>query len=320
MLAVASLDPGERRTPIPGYINKGRADVQPADYLLTDKVAIVTGGGGGIGRAIALELASAGADIVIADIVPERCAETADRVRELGRTALPVPTDMTDTDQIRAMIEQADAAFGRIDILVNNAGGVSGKPFLAQSERSWHRHIDLNLISLFAATSAAVPVMIRGARGGAIVNVTSIEASRAAPSYAVYAACKAGMNSFTRTMALELAEHGIRVNAIAPDYTVTPGTRGNVTGPVDPSRWPAISPEHEAATARRIPLGRPGVDDECGKAALYLASAMSSYVTGIVLPVDGGSWASSGWFRTRDGHGWALHDTVGYAPRGNSDS
>jgi NAD(P)-dependent dehydrogenase (short-subunit alcohol dehydrogenase family) len=279
--------------------------MQPADYLLTDQVAIVTGGGGGIGRAIALELASAGADIVIADIVPERCAETAARVREFGRAALPVPTDMTDTDQIRAMIEQADKQFGRIDILVNNAGGVSGRAFLEQSERSWRKHIDLNLVSLFATTSAAVPVMIRGGRGGAIVNVTSIEASRAAPQYAVYAACKAGMNNFTRTMALELADHDIRVNAIAPDFTVTPGTRGNWTGPVDPSTWRQPSAAHEAATARRIPLRRPGIDTECGKAALYLASAMSSYVTGVVLPVDGGSWASSGWVRDKS-RKWTL--------------
>jgi NAD(P)-dependent dehydrogenase (short-subunit alcohol dehydrogenase family) len=299
---------------------KRRVIVQPQDYLLTDQVAIVTGGGGGIGRAIALELASAGADIVIADIIPERCAETADRVRELGRTPLPVPTDMTDTDQVRAMVAQAAAQFGRIDILVNNAGGVGGRAFLDQSERSWRRHIDLNLVSLFAATSAATPHIIAGKRGGAIINVTSIEGSRAAPSYAVYAACKAGMNNFTRTMALELAEHGIRVNAIAPDYTITPGTRGNVTGPVDPAKWLQITPEHEAATARRIPLGRPGVDLECGKAAVYLASAMSSYVTGVLLPVDGGSWASSGWFRTQSGSGWALTDTAGYAPRGSHDS
>ncbi len=279
--------------------------MQPQDYLLTDKVAIVTGGGGGIGRAIALELASAGADIVVADIVPERCQEVAERVRELGRSALAAPTDMADTGQVNAMVEQADQRFGRIDILVNNAGGVSGRAFLEQSERSWRKHIDLNLISMFAATSAAAPIMIRGGRGGAIVNVTSIEASRAAPAYAVYAACKAGMNNFTRTMALELADHDIRVNAIAPDYTVTPGTRGNWTGSVDPAAWRQPSQGQQEATARRIPLRRPGIDAECGKAALYLASPMSSYVTGVVLPVDGGSWASSGWIRDRSGQ-WTL--------------
>ncbi len=279
--------------------------LQPQDYLLTDQVAIVTGGGGGIGRAIALELASAGADIVIADIVPERCEEVAERVREFGRTPLPFPTDMADVEQVRAMIDAADKRFGRVDILVNNAGGVSGRAFIDQSERSWRKHIDLNLVSMLAATSAAVPIMIRGGRGGAIVNVTSIEASRAAPQYAVYAACKAGMNNFTRTMALELADHDIRVNAIAPDFTVTPGTRGNWTGPVDESKWHQPTAAHQEATARRIPLRRPGIDTECGKAALYLASPMASYVTGIVLPVDGGSWASSGWIRDKS-HKWTL--------------
>jgi NAD(P)-dependent dehydrogenase (short-subunit alcohol dehydrogenase family) len=276
--------------------------------VLKDQVAIVTGGGGGIGRAIALALASAGADIVIADIIPERCAETAERVREFGRTALPLQTDVMDTDQIRFMVDRAAEQLGRIDILVNNAGGVGGRPFLEQTERSWRRHIDLNLVSMLAATSAAVPLMIRGGRGGGIVNVTSIEGSRAAPNYAVYAACKAGMNNFTRTMALELSDHGIRVNAIAPDLTVTPGIRGNIKGPVDPSKWVEPSPEQKDTFARRIPLRREGIDEECGKAALFLASPMSSYITGVILPVDGGTWAAAGWIRNREGK-WALMDT-----------
>jgi NAD(P)-dependent dehydrogenase (short-subunit alcohol dehydrogenase family) len=275
------------------------------DMLLSDQVAVVTGGGGGIGRAIALGLAAVGADIVIGDIVPERCEESAARVGELGRAALGVPMDVTDTDQIRALIDRASDRFGRIDILVNNAGGVSRRPFLEQSERSWRRIIDLNLISLLAATSAAVPVMIRGARGGTIINVASIEASRAAPQFAVYAACKAGMLNFTRTMALELAEHRIRVNAIAPDYTVTPGVRGNIKGPVDPASWAEPTAQQREATARRIPLGRPGLDSECGSVAVFLASTMSAYVTGTVVPVDGGTWASSGWIRDRTGQ-WAL--------------
>ena len=284
--------------------------MQPIDYHLTDQVAIVTGGGGGIGRAIALTLAQAGADIVIADIVPERCEEAVERVKELGRSALGVPTDVAQTDQVRAMIEQADKRFGRLDILVNNAGGVGRRPFLEQSEKSWRRHIDLNLVSMLAATSATVPVMIRGGRGGAVINISSIEGSRAAPCYAVYAACKAGMNNFTRTLALELADHGIRVNAIAPDFTLTPGLQGNVTGPVDPSKWIESPPEVQNANNRRIPLGRPGLDVECGQAALFLASAMSSYVTGVILPVDGGSWASSGWTRHHATGQWSLTDVA----------
>lgn len=276
-----------------------------SDILLTDQVAIITGGGGGIGRAIALAYAAVGADIVIADIIPERCEEVADKVRELGRRALPVPTDMANTEQVEAMVDQAKNHFGRIDILVNNAGGVSPKAFLDQSERSWRRHIDLNLVSMLAATSAAVPVMIEGKRGGTIINVSSIEASRAAPKFAVYAACKAGMLNFTRTMALELAEHGIRVNAIAPDYTVTPGVRGNIKGPVDPSSWFTPSAAQEEATAKRIPLGRTGVDTECGRLAVFLSSQMSEYITGTTIPIDGGTWASSGWLRNQEGQ-WTL--------------
>lgn len=279
--------------------------MQPPDITLTDQVAIITGGGAGIGRAIALAFASVGANVVIADIVAERGEEAATRVRELGCKALPVTTDVTDTDQVRAMVDRAHAHFGRIDILVNNAGGVAPKPFLEQSERAWRRAIDLNFVSMLAATSAATPHIIAGGRAGSIINIASIEASRAAPYYSVYAACKAGMLNFTRSLALELADHGIRVNAIAPDYTDTPGLRGNVKGPVDPTTWIQPSPAQHAATARRIPLGRAGIDSECGNAAVFLASAMSAYITGAVIPVDGGTWASSGWLRNKAGK-WTL--------------
>ncbi len=279
------------------------------DILLTDQVAVVTGGGGGIGRAIALAFASVGANVVIGDIIPERCEETAARVRELGGKALAVPTDVMETAQIVALIERASSEFGRIDILVNNAGGVSPRLFIEQSERSWRRHIDLNLVSVLAATSAAVPIMIKGGQGGSIITVTSIEASRAAPSYSVYAACKAGLNNFTRTLAVELADHRIRVNAIAPDMTDTPGIRGNRAGPVDPSTWIEFSDEQKNIVARRIPLGRPGIDTECGNAAVFLASRMSSYITGVILPVDGGTSGSGGWVRSRTGNNkWVLSE------------
>jgi len=274
-------------------------------FDLSQQVAIVTGGGGGIGRAISLALASAGATVVIADIVPERCEETAARIKEMSAVALPAPTDVIDTDQIRATVALAQKTYGRIDILVNNAGGVGMRPFLDQSERSWRKHIDLNLVSMLAATSAVAPIMIAGGRGGSIINVSSIEASRAAPCAAVYSACKAGMESFTRTMALELADDNIRINAIAPDYTETPGIRGNITGPVDKSTWYHPDPVQEDANIRRIPANRVGVDTECGDAALFLASKMSSYITGTILHVDGGTWASSGWARNKKGK-WSL--------------
>lgn len=271
------------------------------DILLTDQVAVVTGGGGGIGRACAMRFAEFGAHVVIADIVPERCEETAERVRECGRQAMPFPTDVLDTAAIRAMIAAADEKFGRIDILVNNAGGVAYKPFLEQSEHSWRRHIDINFVSMLCATQAAAPIMIRGGRGGSIVNVASIEALRAGPNVAVYAACKAGMVSFTKTMALELSGEKIRVNCIAPDHTITPGGRGNRSGPVDPSIWRVPTAEEDDRMKRVIPLLREGDDVECADLAVYLSSKMASYVTGNVIPVDGGTFAASGWVRATTG-------------------
>jgi NAD(P)-dependent dehydrogenase (short-subunit alcohol dehydrogenase family) len=225
---------------------------------------------------------------------------------------------MMSAEAILEAVQKVDAEFGRIDILVNNAGGTACRPFLQQNEASWKRHIDLNLMSMLRATHAVAPIMIREGRGGAIINVASIEASRAAPFFAVYAACKAGMVSFTRSMALELAEHGIRVNAIAPDHTVSPGTRGNRSGPVDESKWFTHTPAEAEAMRQLIPLGRQGVDTECGDAAVFLASAMSSYITGVLLPLDGGTWASSGWMRLPDG-GWTLNQGIRIAPLPDSN-
>lgn len=278
---------------------------------LDGQAAFVTGGGGGIGRAIALRLAEAGADVAIFDIFPERAEEAAARVREQSRQALPIVGDVMDSDALRAAVDAAAAEFGRLDILVNNAGGVSARPFLEQSERSMRKHIDINLMSMLIATQAAAKHMVDGGRGGAIINVASIEASRAAPNFAVYAACKAGMLSFTKSMAVELSGHGIRVNCIAPDHTITPGNQGNRAGPVDPATWKRRSDDDIDAMNRLIPLGREGVDTECGDAAVFLASAMSTYVTGILLPVDGGTWASSGWVRGRDRR-WTLNEGLAF--------
>lgn len=278
---------------------------------LDGQVAFVTAGGGGIGRAIALGLAEAGANVAVFEIVPERAEETAARIRELGRQALAIPGDAMDAEAIRAAIAATDERFGRLDILVNNAGGVSARPFLEQSERSWRRHIDINLVSMLAATHAAAPLMIRGGRGGAILNVASIEAERAAPNFAVYAACKAGMVSFTKSMAVELSGHGIRVNCIAPDHTITPGNQGNRTGPVDPATWRERSAEEVDAMNRLIPLGREGIDTECGDAAVFLCSPLASYVTGVTLPVDGGTWAAGGWVRGRNGK-WTLNEGLSF--------
>ncbi len=276
--------------------------LEPQDILLTDQVAVVTGGGGGIGQGVALGLARFGADVAVLDSVPERCAATEAAIEGLGRRATGIVCDVIDSDQLRSAIAAVHNRFGRIDILVNNAGGVRGGPFLTQPEASMRRHIDINLVSMLVATQEVARRMIEAGRGGTIVNVSSIEGSRAAPMFAVYAACKAGMINFTRTMAVELAEHDIRVNCISPDHTVTPGGRGNRTGPVDPASWPDSSPDW----AKVVPLGREGLVEECAGAVVWLCSGMSAYVTGVNVPVDGGTWASSGWLRDPGG-GWTFN-------------
>ena len=271
---------------------------------LTGKAAFVTGGGGGIGRASALALAAAGADIAVIDVIPERCEEVVAAVQAMGRRALGICGNVMETQVVIDAVDQVASTFERLDILVNNAGGVTWRAFADLAEKNWRRHIELNLVSNLAATSTAIPHLIASG-GGAIINVSSIEASRAAPGYAVYAACKAGINNLTRTLAVELSEHGIRVNAIAPDFTLTPGTQGNFTGPVDESAWPKRTPEQNETLRRRIPAGRAGIDSECGNLVAFLASPLASYITGTIIPVDGGTWASGGWIRSDSGK-WVL--------------
>jgi NAD(P)-dependent dehydrogenase (short-subunit alcohol dehydrogenase family) len=154
--------------------------------------------------------------------------------------------------------------------------------------------------------------MRRGGRGGSILNVASIEAVRAAPNFAVYAACKAGMVSFTKTMACELADDRIRVNVICPDHTITPGNHGNRSGPVDEASWPKDTPERLDAWRRLVPAGGEGHVDQCGRAAVYLCSAMGDYVTGAMLAVDGGTMAAGGWFKSKGTDHWTLMEGLGF--------
>jgi NAD(P)-dependent dehydrogenase (short-subunit alcohol dehydrogenase family) len=259
--------------------------------LLTGQVAVITGGGSGIGRGIGIGMAEFGADVAIIDIDGGAAEEVAERVREKGRRAHVIVADVMDRDAIRESVASILAALGRVDILVNNAGGTRPIKLVDITDRQTDRQIDINLKSLVATTQAAARAMIDGRRGGSIINIASIEGMRAAPGYSVYAACKAGMISFTRTAALELAEHGIRVNCIAPD--LVPTEHMVKFAPA------MISDEGKAAQARYIPAGRAGNQDDCAGAAVFLASSMAAYVTGITLNVDGGTWASSGWTRAK---------------------
>jgi NAD(P)-dependent dehydrogenase (short-subunit alcohol dehydrogenase family) len=262
-----------------------------SDFGLQDRVALVTAGANGIGEGAAIMLARFGAHVAIADIDAENGERVAAAIRKAGREALYIPMNAMEIDHVEAAVAAAAERFGRIDVLVNNAGGAKPRPFLSQTEANWRRIIDLNLTSMLAATQAASRHMIAGGRGGAIVNVASSEAFRAAPNYSVYAACKAGMTEFTKTMALELAEHGVRVNAIAPDAIDTPGIR-------PPAGSPGADPERRS---RHVPLRRHATIEEAGSVIAFLASDLSSFVTGATLPVDGGITAAGGWVRAPDG-------------------
>jgi NAD(P)-dependent dehydrogenase (short-subunit alcohol dehydrogenase family) len=258
--------------------------------------ALVTGGANGLGEASAMALASCGANVAIIDRDQENGKRVADAIAALGRKSLFIELDMMATDDIEAAVNKAAAALGGLDTLVNNVGGGRPTAFLQQSKNSIQRHITLNLVTALFTTQAAGPHMIKAGRG-ALINVASTEALRAAPDFAVYAACKAGMVSFTKTMALELAPHNIRSFALAPDMIATPGLEPLLR---------AANPEQQAARDRYIPLGRMGSQEEFGKIVAFLASDMAGYLNGITVPVDAGATAAAGWYRNPDNN-WCLY-------------
>jgi NAD(P)-dependent dehydrogenase (short-subunit alcohol dehydrogenase family) len=259
---------------------------------LEGKVAIVTAGANGIGEGSAVSLAELGADIVIGDIDQANGERVCERIRGLGRRAELVIADMMKLEEARALIRTAFDRMGAIDILVNNAGGVRPRAFVDQNESNWHRVIDLNLMSMLGASHEAAKVM---RDHGAIVNVASTEALRAAPGFSIYSACKAAMSQFTKTLALELAPRGIRVNCIAPDLVETPGLAPHM----------ATDPVGIDIRNRHVPLGRMASIAEAGSVVAFLASPASSWVTGVTIPVDGGITAAGGWhFDTN--HEWRL--------------
>lgn len=276
---------------------KGDGTLDKHDIMLKGKSALITGGANGIGKGIALALSRFGSDVAIADIDTDAGKRVVDEVARIGGKAHFIECNVMDREQLRVAVESSGDQFGRLDTLVNNAGGGRPVAFLEQTERSCDRHIELNLNSMLNATRHAAKLMIEYANGGSIINISSIEGLRAGPGYAVYSACKAAMLNFTKSAALELAEHGIRVNAIAPDIIATEGFRNQVAG--------AMDRDEVAARARYIPMGRDGDEDDCAGTAVFLASGLARYVTGTTINVDGGTFAASGWMRSSD-NGWRL--------------
>jgi|SRR5829696_3774489 len=258
---------------------------------LAGKVAAVTGGGAGLGRGIAAGLAAFGADVAIWERDRESCASAAEAI---GGVA--VVTDVRDADQVDRAVAATLDRYGRIDILVNNAGGVFASSILEVSEKGIDALYRANLKHVILCTQRVGRVMVAAGNGGSIINVASIEGVRAAPGYAAYAAAKAGVLNVTKTAALELAPHQIRANALAPDITWTEGLAQLAAASGD-GRSAA---EREARTALTVPLGRLGHVDDLAGAAVFLASGLSTYVTGQTLHVDGGTSAAGGWYHHPD--------------------
>ncbi len=244
---------------------------------LSGRTAIVTGGAMGIGLGIVRRLHEAGANVAIADLDPGAAERAAEELRtRRGESSVSVRADISDAQDVGEMVDAAVEAFGDIDILVNNAGIFPMLPLGDLDLDTFRRVLDVNLTGLFLCTKAASARMIAQGRGGRIVNITSIDALH--PSMvglAHYDASKHGAWGFTKSAALELAPHDIRVNAIAPGGIRTPGA-----GDVDEETLKSFE--------AMIPMGRMGEADEIGRVALFLASELSSYMTGAQVVVDGG--------------------------------
>lgn len=254
--------------------------ITPSAVSLAGRVAVVTGGGSGIGRGIAAGLAAFGATVAIW----ER-DETSGAAAATETGGLALVTDVRDSAQVDAALARTVEQLGPPQILVNNAGGTFSSPLLETSENGWDALYRANLRHVFLCTQRVARVMVEAADGGSIINITSIEGVRAAPGYAAYAAAKAGVVNYTRTAALELAEYGIRVNGLAPDFTVTEGLAA------------MTEPQRLRDAGRMVPMGRGGHVDEMAGAAVFLASDLSAYVTGQTIHVDGGTQAAGGWYR-----------------------
>ena len=242
---------------------------------MTDQVAVVTGGGRGIGRAIALGFAEMGADVVCAARTDREIESTADAVRAFGRRALPVRCDVTDAAQLEALAARAKEEFGRIDLLVNNAGGYPPMAFLDTDVPSWEWCVRFNLTSAFALTRACLPHMLEG-NGGVVLNISSAAGRIVRKGFVAYGTVKAALSFMTRQLAAEFAPR-VRVNALAVGAVETSALR------------PFLTDELRAQMEAMTPMRRIGTVEDIALAALWLCSPAGGWVTGKVVEVDGGT-------------------------------
>ncbi len=255
---------------------------------LSGRTAIVTGGAVGIGFGISYRLAEAGANVVIANRTAKEGEDAAASLSRQGFSVIAIQTDVSSEDDVKRMVAETVKRFGSIDILVNNAGIYPAIPLAQMSLQDFDRVLSVNLKGVFLCTKYASEEMIKKGRGGRIINVTSIDALHpSSVGLAHYDASKHGVWGFTKNIALELAPHRIWANAIAPGGIMTPGTQKLQQQPVPMPSGVDMQKMMELFL-QRIPMRRLGDPDDIGKVALFLASEMSSYMTGSQIVVDGG--------------------------------
>ena len=251
-------------------------------FRLDGQVAVVTGGGRGIGEGIALGLAEAGADVVVAARRTHEIEAVAEKIRGLGRKALAITTDMMDIEQVQALAEQTHRDMGGLTCWVSNAGGADDRvprTFLEMPERQWDFQMNLNLKAVWTGAQAAGNIM-KDNGGGTIINISSQAANRASPNNGPYAVAKSGVNNLTQTLAVEMAPLGIRVNAVSP-------------GPIPTEVFLEFTQMTEDDIPKMgkmfgVPLGRVGTPEDIAPAVVYLASPASSWMTGQDVVINGG--------------------------------
>jgi 3-oxoacyl-[acyl-carrier protein] reductase len=254
---------------------------------LTGQVALVTGGAHGIGRATAEALAHSGARVVLVDVEAEPAATAAAEIAAEGAECHAMVGDVADAERMTAIAAELQSTCGRLDILINNAGINSHHrvPIHEYERTDWDAILRVDLTGVFVTSKALLPLLLETG-GGRVVNISSIAGLVPLRLQSAYVAAKAGVANLTRSMAAELGEHGVRVNAVAPGSTISRGTQALFYGKDGQFN------ERAASLVAHIPLGRPGRPEEIAAAVLFLVAPEASYVTGVVLPVDGG-WLAS---------------------------